>query len=176
MGDGRAAMILDVLGLAQRATVVTGRAEQSARSRAGKEEKSQAGSENEQALVVRVASDLAVIPLTSAIRLEHFPAKTVEHLGERTVAQYRGRVLPLWHLGGADLSQKDADSVLNVVVYIEGEHGLGLVVDELVDIIQKPKDIQNFTDRMPGVIGGTIVLSKVARILDLAALAREAWA
>lgn len=176
MGDGRAAMILDVLGLAQRATVVTGRAEQGAQSRVTKEEKAQAVSQTDQALVVRVASDLAVIPLTSAIRLEHFPAKTVEHLGERAVAQYRGRVLPLWHLGGADLSSRDEDSVLNVVVYIEGEHGIGLVVDELVDIIQNPRDIQNFRDRMPGVIGGTIVLSKVARILDLPSLAREAWA
>jgi two-component system chemotaxis sensor kinase CheA len=128
--------------------------------------------------VVRVAKDLAVVPLTSAIRLEHFPAKTVEHLGQRPVAQYRGRVLPLWHLGGADLSShaQDGESVLNVVVYIEGEHCLGLVVDELVDIIMKPKEMQNFTDRTPGVIGGTIVQSKVARILDLPALAREAWA
>ncbi|MFO0576429.1 MAG: chemotaxis protein CheW [Polyangia bacterium] len=187
MGDGRAAMILDVLGLAQRATVVTGRVEQSGRAQSQRGPKGQKGdkadkalvataAEAQQVLIVRIGPDLAVVPLTSAIRLEHFPAKAVERLGRRKVAQYRGRVLPLWQLGGAELSGRDADSVLNVVVYTEGSSSVGLVVDELVDIIQRPRDIQSSPDRTPGVSGSTIVLNKIAQVLDLPALAREAQA
>lgn len=174
MGDGRAAMILDVLGLAQRAVVLSGRAEQSSATRGAKGMRPTASVDEQQVLVVRVGGELAVVPLTNAIRLEHFPAKAVERLGKRPVAQYRGRVLPLWHFGGADISTLAADSVLNVVVYIEGDHSIGLVVDELVDILKRPGDIQNFKDRAPGVVGGTIVLNRTARVLDLPALAREA--
>ena len=66
--------------------------------------------------------------------------------------------------------------MLNVVVYTEGSSSVGLVVDELVDIIQRPRDVQGSADRTPGVSGSTIVLNKVAQVLDLRALAREAQA
>lgn len=174
MGDGRAAMILDVLGLAQRATVVTGRAEQAASNQALRDGKTASSSANEQALIVRVGRDLAVVPLSAAIRLEHFPAKVVEQLGRRQVAQYRGRMLPLQKLGGGEIAVSDPEDVLNVVVYTEEPHGLGLVVDELVDIIPLPKEIQKLADRAASVVGGTIVQNKVAQVLDLQALAREA--
>lgn len=173
MGDGRAAMILDVLGLAQRVAVVTGRAERASTSRAMRHTGAVAPSEDQQALIVRVGRDLAVVPLTSAIRLEHFPARAVERYGGRPVAQYRERVLPLRHLEGHDLLVMESDGVLNVVVYTEGEHGIGLVVDELVDIIRGPTAIQRVDGRRHGVIGATIVQDRVAQVLDLPALARE---
>ena len=43
-------------------------------------------------------------------------------------------------------------------------------------IIQRPRDVQSSADRTPGVSGSTIVLNKVAQVLDLRALAREAQA
>ena len=176
MGDGRAAMILDVLGLAQRAAVVTGRADQSSQSRAASGSKTETATTRPQVLVVRVRQELAIIPLSSSIRLEHISASAVENLGSQTVAQYRGRVLPLRNVDGNGLSLSGSEDVLNVVVYIEGDHCIGLVVDELVDILQQPGDLQPFRDRRAAVLGGMIVLNRVAQVLDLPAMAREAWA
>lgn len=176
MGDGRAAMILDVLGLAQRAAVVTGRADQSSQSRAASGSKTETATTRPQVLVVRVRQELAIIPLSSSIRLEHISASAVENLGSQTVAQYRGRVLPLRNVDGNGLSLSGTEDVLNVVVYIEGDHCIGLVVDELVDILQQPGDLQPFRDRRAAVLGGMIVLNRVAQVLDLPAMAREAWA
>lgn len=175
MGDGRASMILDVLGLAQRAAVVTGRADQSSQQRLAQATKAENTTQGPQVLVVRVRQELAVISLSNSIRLEHISASAVESMGRHTVAQYRGRVLPLRHVDGYELRAGESTDVLNVVVYIEGDHCIGLVVDELVDILQQPGEVQPFTDRRSAVIGGMIVFNRVAQVLDLPAMAREAW-
>ena len=97
MGDGKVALILDVLGLAQRASVVT----ETRDSRSGGKSHGSdgAGSEKQTFLLFAGPGDSRMaIPLSTLARLEEFPAAQVEMSGSEWVTQYRGQILPLIRL------------------------------------------------------------------------------
>jgi two-component system chemotaxis sensor kinase CheA len=168
MGDGRAALILDVLGLAQTSAVVSGENELEAPAAA--EAAAASLGELRTVLLVRVGEDRAAIPVTSAVRLERFPRTDIELSGRRPIVQYRGSVLPL---RSADAST-DAQSLLegtsdsiNVVVHSEGGHSVGYIVDELLDIVEERFVVEGHVGSGRGVLGTALIQNKVARVLDL---------
>ena len=93
MGDGKVALILDVLGIGQSAGVLSESREQ---ARANVEQKLQAGIEQQRLLLFRAGSfDRLAVPLSLVARLEEFPRSVIEHAGGCQVVQYRNRILPL---------------------------------------------------------------------------------
>src|SRR5271157_4610262 len=93
MGDGKVALILDVLGIGQSAGVLSESREQ---ARAALEQKSQSGIEQQRLLLFRAGSfDRLAVPLSLVARLEEFPRSVIEHAGGCQVVQYRNRILPL---------------------------------------------------------------------------------
>ncbi len=93
MGDGRVALILDVLGIGQRSGVL---AESREQARAAAEQKTQSGIEQQRLLLFRAGSfERLAVPLSLVARLEEFPAASIEHAGGCQVVQYRNRILPL---------------------------------------------------------------------------------
>src|SRR5277367_3608217 len=100
MGDGLVALILDVLGLAQRTGIVSEAGERAAP--AGSAEVHEASAEKQAFLVFAGPDDARMaIPLDALARLEEFPAARVEKSGAESVVQYRGRILPLVYLNTA---------------------------------------------------------------------------
>ena len=97
MGDGKVALILDVLGLAKRAGVVT---ETRARVLSEKATESAAagGAKQTFLLFAGPGDSRMAIPLSTLARLEEFPAAQVEMSGSQWVTQYRGQILPLIRL------------------------------------------------------------------------------
>lgn len=170
MGDGRAALILDVLGLAQ-ASAMASEAGELPAAATRSEDAPEAGT-HRTVLLVRLGEERAAIPLTAAVRLERFPRVAVEASDRRPVVQYRGSVLPL---RPADPSAPadgafggEADSI-NVVVHTD-EHGrsVGFVVDELLDIVEERFVLEEGVGMGAGVLGTAVIQQKVARVLDLA--------
>jgi two-component system chemotaxis sensor kinase CheA len=95
MGDGHVALILDVLGLAQRARVVT-----EAHDRHLDDDQAQASQEAGRAiqslLVFALGDDERMaIPLIKVARLEEFKPNEIERVGDRYVVQYRGEIMRL---------------------------------------------------------------------------------
>ena len=81
MGDGRVALILDVLGIGQRSGVL---AESREQTRAAAEQKTQAGIEQQRLLLFRAGSfERLAVPLSLVARLEEFPQSSIEHRGRR---------------------------------------------------------------------------------------------
>src|SRR6202040_1292956 len=96
-GDGRVALILDVLGLAQRASVVTETRDHAVAEKAGQLAASAA--EKQTFLLFAGPGDSRMaIPLSTLARLEEFPVAQVEMSGSQWVTQYRGQILPLIRL------------------------------------------------------------------------------
>ena len=112
--------------------------------------------------------------LSQVARLEKIPAAQVELAAGRPVVQYRDRVLPLLGLaealGGSSEAGQDP---LHVVVYRDGASELGLIVDEITDIVEDAVTNPSGCDR-PGLLGSAVVGGKVTDFLDLEAVAR--WA
>ncbi len=171
MGDGNVALILDVLGTAQRARVVA-----EGRERAVVEDESAealADSERRTLLLVGLGDDRrAAIALSEVERLEEFSQDAVEWAGGREVVQYRDDILSLLRLAtvlGIGSGFAEPDEPLNVVVH--GSHGrsVGLVVGQILDIVEQEVTLSG-EDARPGLLGSAVVQGRVTDVLDVDAL------
>ena len=114
------------------------------------------------------------MPLARVARLEIIPAEQLELAAGRAVIQYRGRMLPLVSvphlLEGAPSPENE---MLHAVVYRSGACDIGIVVDEIVDVVDDVVDNLFATDRS-GLLGSALVGGVVTDFLDLEALSQ--WA
>jgi two-component system chemotaxis sensor kinase CheA len=191
MGDGRVALILDVVGLAQKANVVSG-----ARGRALAERAHGSGGEStadRQSLLLFATTDGSrmAIPLAQVARLEEFPRSSLERVGASDVVQYRGEILPLLNVdrelrrlarGDHPRGRRSAtdrprgngrpdDDTTQVVVYAGGGRRVGLVVGSILDIVEEEVVTRSEANR-PGVQFTAVVQGRVTEFLDVSAIVR----
>jgi len=169
MGDGRVALILDVLGLAERAGLLAAGREPTADLVEGMSSESLA--DRERLLLVGVGDDRrCAIPLDEVARLEEFPADRVERAGHDEVVQYRGRILPLVRLSAALGVPGGIDGEdLSVVVVGDGEQAVGVVVDSVLDIVEERLTVESHQDRH-GMRGSAVIAGRVTDVVDLVGL------
>ena len=166
-GDGKVALILDVLGLAQQCQVVSEVKEDVLTDVA--EEESQQESNLRSLLVFRVgAAGRVAMPLSQVARLEEIPARTIEYAGRQRVVQYRGEIMQLiWLSNVLHHGNRAEDKVDNLQVVVYSHHGrsVGLVVDRIIDVIEEVINVEDKT-ATTGVTGALIVQGKVTDMLD----------
>jgi two-component system chemotaxis sensor kinase CheA len=168
MGDGRVALILDVLGIGQRSGVFGELREQ---TRAAEKQKPQVKIEQQRLLLFRAGSfDRLAVPLSLVARLEEFPQSAIEHASGGQVVQYRDRILPLVSLRtvlepDVPVLVQAADPV-QVVVFNDGDHSLGMVVDEILDVAEEAVTVRQKSARK-GILGSAVVGNLVTDFLDL---------
>jgi two-component system, chemotaxis family, sensor kinase CheA len=182
MGDGKVALILDVLGLAQRAGVVT-----EARERAMTQKAAESINQEEKQTFLLFAGpgdSRMAIPLSTLARLEEFPVAQVEISGSQWVTQYRGQILPLIRLNVVLEERRnklralqappavDAGPIQVLVLNHEGR-AFGLVVEKILDIIEDPADVRSPATRT-SVLYSVVIGSRVTELLDVPAILRGA--
>lgn len=173
MGDGRVALILDVMGLAQRAGVA---GEGRERIAGGAGPAGEAGGELRTLLVLRVGeSHRVAIPLDLVARLEEIPRGGVERAGDHEVVQYRGEILPLVRLAGIlGVPEAPAEGeTLPVVVYAAQGRPVGIVVDAVQDIIEERLTVSRPVAR-DGLLGSAVIAGRVTDLLDVEQVVRLA--
>ena len=174
MGDGRVALILDTQGIGHRARVMADSPDNAieAHVAAGNEK----SGESETLLLVRTASEgKLAIPLSRVARLEQFELKQTEYAGDVQVAQYRGQILPLVDLSdflherragyGAEEDQSD---LIQVVVFGEEGRQVGLVVTEIIDVVDEVLEVRGKASRQ-GVLGTAAIHGQVTELFDVSA-------
>ena len=174
MGDGRVALILDVMGIAQRAHVIS---EVRDRTRVEQTTHSRVATGNRQTLLVcgLGGTRRAAIPLSSVARLEEFSADSVEHAGQYDVVQYRDHILPMLDLPSilGVASHEERSGMLQVIVYSENGRNVGFVVAQILDIIEDEVNLDLTTTR-EGMQGSIILQQRVTDVLDMSAIVRSA--
>ena len=175
MGDGRVALILDVPGIGQRSGVL---AESREQARASTDQKTHGGIEQQRLLLFRAGSfERLAVPLSLVARLEEFPRSSIEHAGGSQVVQYRNRILPLVSLRAVlESSGPDDDQTadpVQVIVFNDGDHSLGVVVDQILDVAEDTVTVRQKTARK-GLLGSGVVGKRVADFLDLNQIIRAA--
>ena len=174
MGDGKVALILDVLGLAQRAKVV-GELRDRAVAENDADKLAAAGSQRHPVLLFQYgANGRMAVDLSLVARLEEFPANSVEIAADREVVQYRGQIMPLVRVsdvleGHARAKEENPQESLHVVVYAENGRSVGLVVDRILDIVEEAYVMQPQKGRK-GIRGSAVIQKRVTDILDVPGL------
>ncbi len=160
LGDGSVVMILDPNGIAH----ATGEISVGEDLAAGTERQSENAQEQVAMLVFRaVDASPKAVPLALIARLEEIDLGTVEHSGGRTLVQYRGHLMPLVQMLGAEpLPDSGCKPVL---VFADRDRSMGVVVDEIIDIVEDRMDIGLSSER-PGFIGSALIAGAATDVID----------
>ncbi len=168
MGDGRVALILDVLGVGQRSGVLSEGGDQ---GHFDEPDREAAGGERQTLLLFRAGKfERLAVPLALVSRLEEIPWSKIETAAGRLVVQYRGRLLPLARLAEvldpAWAPAGEEPDPAQVIVFSDGERRVGVLVDEVLDIVEDTVTARQPT-KAPGLLGSAVVGGKVTDFLDL---------
>ncbi len=172
LGDGSVIMILDPNGIA-RATGVgaDGVAEDAATlntTSAGLQSAARTAM-----LLFRAGDNTPkAVPLGLIARLEDIAADQIETAGGRPVVQYRGRLMPLIPLSGHWMPPEPG-ARQPVLVFTDRDHALGLMVDEILDVVEDHLKIEARQDQ-PGFLGSAVIAGKVTEVLDCGYWLRQA--
>jgi two-component system chemotaxis sensor kinase CheA len=162
LGDGSVIMILDPNGVARGAGITAeGRAEDQQTMSAAVGIRSDSST----SLLLFRAGDQTpkAVPLGLVARLEDIPVERIEMSGGTPVVQYRGQLMPMVPVAGhweAPASGRQA-----VLVFTEGQRSMGLMVDEILDVVEEPLLIQPGSDRL-GYLGSAVVAECVTDVID----------
>jgi two-component system, chemotaxis family, sensor kinase CheA len=179
LGDGKVALIIDAIALADR-TGVKAHHQQLSRQVATQEQK-----EELQLILLFEGPEGASmgIPLSVASRLEKFPRSALSKVGNQYVVQYRDSILSLVDLYrvfcddrtflNKPIASKEDDILEVVVVSLDRKHTIGLVLDRIIDIVEDSLAIKGIASR-PGVLFYTVIQGQVTEMLDLEYIIKQA--
>jgi len=173
MGDGRAALILDVLGIAKRAHAVAKVAERQGHGVV----EAQSRKTPLHAILVFTSPDdgRMAIPVSDISRLEEIDTARVERTGNSEVVQYRGIILPLLRIFDILPERRKeprnpdcgvAAGTLQVVIHTHGDRSVGLVVGHIIDTVEHSLTIERAASR-PGIVGCLVVQDRITELLDV---------
>jgi two-component system chemotaxis sensor kinase CheA len=164
LGDGSVIMIIDPNGVSQalgRAAVAAARAEKSELQ--GREE--EADEDTVSLLVFRAGSQQPkAVPLSLVTRLEEIDCRKIEISDGRHLVQYRDQLMPLLRIDSeTSLKKEGAQPIL---VFSDQGRSMGLVADEIIDIVEERLDIEVSSDR-PGLLGYAVIKGATTEIIDV---------
>ena len=163
LGDGSVILIIDPNGIVQTIGMVT------ARQAAEEErdvEREAAEAATESLLIFRAGSPQPkAVPLSLVTRLEEIDARKIELSNGRPLTQYRGQLMPLIPVND-EVRIKDSGAQ-PLLVFSDERRTMGLVVDEIVDIVEDRLDIEVASER-PGFIGSAVIKGQATEIIDIA--------
>jgi two-component system chemotaxis sensor kinase CheA len=187
MGDGKVALILDVVGLAQNAGILSEASDRALEEKSAEMlAKEEDGRGQKQTFLLFSGPDdgRMALPLSLVARLEEFSAKDVEKSGGEWVIQYRGKILPLIRLEVVleerrtrrrHGSKAIEPSSLQVLVCHDENRTLGIIVEQILDIVEDRAEVKSPSTR-EGVQCAVVINDRVTELIDIPAIQRIAEA
>lgn len=162
LGDGAVIMIIDPNGIAK----ALGAAGSSAHDM-GDENGAHHAASGEQTtslLVFRAGSaQPKAVPLGLVTRLEELPADKIEFSNGRYMVQYREQLMPLVAMDGVSIASQGAQPIL---VFADDGRSMGLVVDEIIDIVEERLNIE-VGGSAQGILGSAVIKGQATEVIDV---------
>ncbi len=169
LGDGSVIMILDPAGIA-RATGVGAAADNKTMKTEPIE--GNAAAKRMALLLFRVnGNGRMAVPLNLVARLENIPRDKIEILPNAVVTQYRGKLMPLISITNQEAAGNAGQPLL---VFVDGERAMGLMVDEIIDVVEDRLEIE-LASAHPGSLGSAVISGHATDILDTGYWLTQAW-
>jgi two-component system chemotaxis sensor kinase CheA len=169
LGDGSVIMILDPNGIARASGVGAGSESRLLRSSAVD---AQTTSDKTAMLLFRAGGSQRMgVPLGLVARLEDIPREKIELSCGAPVTQYRGKLMPLIAIDGGIDQQSPTQPLL---VFAEGDRIMGLMVDEIIDVVEDRLDIE-LAGARSGLLGSAVIGGLATDVLDTGYWLMQAW-
>ena len=160
LGDGSVIMILDPNGIVSS----VGKMDRDADDERQDQGTTGHSDERTSMLVFRAGTEeLKAVPLALIARLEEVEMADVESSHNQRMVQYRGQLMPLIPFDQGH--QWKSEGRQPILVFTDNDRSMGLVVDEIVDIVEDHLKIELTAD-LPGLIGSAVVDGKATDIID----------
>lgn len=169
MGDGSVALILDVTGIGKLAGLTANLENKTAKTLASVE-REKANADSQELLVFKTAAAGSYcMPLCLVQRLEEFDCEKIEYSGGQPVVQYRDGILPLV-LANKSLKFEYAEDLkksrVSVIVTEKRGKLYGLVVNEVLDIINADRTVDDSIKDRVGIVGNLMWNDEIIVVID----------
>ena len=163
LGDGSVIMILDPNGIAN----ASGSIDNTEQSADAQKTSYHADSDKKTSLLLFKVGDKTpkAVPLSLISRLENIKGKQVEYSGGQMMVQYRDTLMPLVPFDGS--VSIDETTEKPVLVFADNVHSMGIIVDEIIDIIEERINMQVTTNKS-GLLGSAIINGQATDVVDIA--------
>jgi len=162
LGDGAVIMIIDPNGIAKALGASGGAsheiADENAASRAN------AAEQLTSLLVFRAGSTQPkAVPLGLVTRLEELATDKIELSNGRYMVQYRDQLMPLVQMNGVSVQTSGSQPIL---VFADDGRSMGLVVDEIIDIVEERLHIE-VGGQGEGILGSAVIKGQATEVIDV---------
>ncbi len=166
LGDGKAALILDVMGLSNAMNLKIVKEKITETSVLKKLEKSK---DAQSLLLVQNAPDEQfAVPLGLVSRIEKIKVSDIENTSGKKTIKYRGSSLILCSIeDAANVKPRAEKEEIFVIIFPFAGKEVGVLVSEIIDVIDSTVAIDEETFRQPGVLGSAILMDRTTLLLDL---------
>ncbi len=166
LGDGKAALILDVTGIV---TVMNLHVVKEKVHEQTILERSAGISDAQSLLLVRNAADEQfAVPLGLISRLEKINREDIEETSGRKTIKYRGGSLILCSIEDvANVKPREDVKHPYVLIFPFAGKEVGVIVSEILDVVEYDMKIDEETFRGPGILGSAIIGDKTTLLLDI---------
>src|SRR5882724_1076972 len=162
LGDGAVIMIIDPNGIAK----ALGASGSASRDLADDNAAGHAitGEQLTSLLVFRAGSaQPKAVPLGLVTRLEEISTDKIELSNGRYMVQYREQLMPLVQMNGVNVQTSGAQPIL---VFADDGRSMGLVVDEIIDIVEERLHIE-VAGSQEGILGSAVIKGQATEVIDV---------
>lgn len=165
LGDGRVALILDVSGVRETMGLKTVKDEVKEKII---DKKLKDRQDAQSLLIVKNAADEQfAFPLGLVSRLERIHKNDIESSGGKTSIKYRGSNLILLSIEqAANVGMRDDVEHPYVIIFPFSGKEVGIVVSQIVDVVDISEAVDEKTFRQPGILGSSIILKETTMLVD----------
>jgi two-component system chemotaxis sensor kinase CheA len=162
LGDGAVIMIIDPNGIAK----ALGAAGQASHEISDENAAAHAltGEQLTSLLVFRAGSNQPkAVPLGLVTRLEEITTDKIELSNGRYMVQYREQLMPLVQMNGVNVQTSGSQPIL---VFADDGRSMGLVVDEIIDIVEERLHIE-VAGQQEGILGSAVIKGQATEVIDV---------
>src|SRR5712672_546404 len=162
LGDGAVIMIIDPNGIAKALGAAGVASHEIADENAAM--RASAAEQLTSLLVFRAGtSQPKAVPLGLVTRLEEIAADKIELSNGRYMVQYRDQLMPLVQMDGVSVQTSGAQPIL---VFADDGRSMGLVVDEIIDIVEERLHIE-VASTSDGILGSAVIKGQATEVIDV---------
>src|SRR5712692_8736293 len=177
LGDGAVIMIIDPNGIAKALGASGAASHEIADENAAM--RANAAEQLTSLLVFRAGSaQPKAVPLGLVTRLEEIATDKIELSNGRYMVQYRDQLMPLVQMEGVTVQSSGAQPIL---VFADDGRSMGLVVDEIIDIVEERLNIEvagsqdgilgrlniEVAGSQDGILGSAVIKGQATEVIDV---------
>ncbi len=166
MGDGRVALILDVVGIASTLNL---RAEDSKRQTTLVSDKLSGEDERQFLLLFTIAEDeYFALPLALVNRLDKVSIADIEIVGGKEVIQFRGHSMPVIRLENyLPISPLPEQDHYHLIIFHMNEKDIAFLVSRIDDSLDTSVEVEDEAFKQEGILGSAILKDRTTLFLDV---------